>query len=301
MLFNELIIKTNNLLQPEFDRLFFKAMKNQTHEGDMLILSENGFYLPEALTWDNLDEPISPYMLGPSNEGHSEMTHYRFINHYRKTSVAHIEYSEYLKLVEYSESRSAEIDKLNAIEETTINFEMLIYLKIWEADTFIKKLYQLVRLATGQPYDWHFKIQESNRDNDATGKRDHIIRKLIRTPLENEFPNIFNAFKNSYHSQVRNSIAHSKYSIIGRHIQINNFIKEDPASQLKVISFDRWTEIFNNTLALYNQLIGLFNKTQKAYYNKALQNGLIHQIRITNDSEITFRTLKLDPISKRWL
>jgi hypothetical protein len=75
----------------------------------------------------------------------------------------------------WREERQKEIDELTKIESYSIQMEMLIYLKIWEADLFIKKMYQLVRLNEGQAYDWHFGISESNLANGKTGNRDIII------------------------------------------------------------------------------------------------------------------------------
>ncbi len=103
---------------------------------------------------------------------------------------------------------------------------MLIYLKFWEADSTIKKLYQFVRILHGEPYDWYFKISESNRDKNSTGKRQDIILLKIRNRLKEFSSTLYQVIKDTYKTQIRNSIAHSNYSFLSRNIHLNNFIKK---------------------------------------------------------------------------
>ena len=266
MLFEDIIIKKNDELKPEFDLLFDEVLKNQSHKGDLLLVQVNGFYHPEAKSWTNIDNK-SLYMVGHGMDGLSDMFHYRFIDSYRSSSISKLSYPEYLKLLEPSEEKIPEIDKLEQRESMTIQLEMLIYLKIWEADMFIKRLYQITNLSLGIPYDWHFKISESNRDNGVTGKREQIIRKKVRDRLQGKFPKIYTALKNAYKTQVRNAIAHSRYFCSGRYILLLNHIEDDPASQMKPVSFDEWIEMFNNTMAIYNQMIRFSNKINSYYLN----------------------------------
>jgi hypothetical protein len=168
------------------------------------------------------------------------------------------------------------------IEETTIQLEMLIYLKFWEADMIIKKLYQFVRILQGQDYDWYFKIDNSSRGNvNSTGKRQDIIRSKIREPLKNISPILYNIIKETYKTQIRNSIAHSNYSFLNRVIGLNNYIEKDPASQLKRISFDEWINIFHNTLVLHNEYINMNNTINKHYGKIAMENNMLVPVLIT--------------------
>lgn len=288
MLFKDILIKKNQDLEPEFNKLFNDILKSQSHEGDLLLVQVNGFYYPEAYSWDNVTNK-NPYMIGMGSEGHSDRCHYNFIDLYRSNSVYKLSYPEYLEEVTFSEERMEEIRKLEQKESWSIQLEMLIYLKIWEADLFIKKLYQISLLSQGLAYDWHFKIAESNRDSNATGKREDIIRNKIRDALMEKYPLIYSAIKNAYKTQIRNSIAHSRYFHSGRHIHLANYIKNDPASQLQVISFDKWIDIFHDTMVIYNQLIGFSNKID-SYYSDLIKEP--------NDI-ITVRLSKKDPIERQ--
>jgi hypothetical protein len=259
MLFIDILNEQLNNLQPEFDCWFDDILKKQTHSGDLLLVRENGFYSEEALKWNNVGVKNSPYLIGPNTEGHAEDLHYRIIDEYRKKAIFPLEHKNYLRLVAYTPERQKEIEALVKDETVTVQSELDIYLKIWEGDMFVKRLYQLVRLAAAESYDWHFKIAESERDPTKTGKKDVIIRKMIRDKLAIVYPRIFDSIKSGYKTQIRNSIAHSKYSIHGRYIHLNNKIERDKHAQIEVVSFDEWAIIFHNTLSIYNLLIRFSN------------------------------------------
>lgn len=303
MLFKDILNKKTSELKTEFDLLFNDILKNQTHDGDMLLIRVNGFYNPEVHTWTNLSEKLSPYMIGPNKEGHSDFLHYEFIHNYRTIGIVNLNHPDYLKQHRWSPDRQKEIDEIVGQESMTIQLEMLVYLKIWEADFFIKKLYQLTRLSLGEPYDWHFRISESNRDKEATGTREKIIRKLIRDKIEKKYPKIYQAIKNAYRTQIRNSIAHSKYSFLGRNIHLNNFIQNDPASQLISLTFDEWIEMFHDTMVIYNLIICLFNQVDKLYEKKAFENKLLMEVRVSRldpEERIEYYLLKYRPEWKDW-
>lgn len=306
MLFNEKLNEIGKKLSPEFDKLFKKVSSSQSHTGDLLLIQENGLYYPDVHSWNNLKEKMSPYMIGPGFERLSYNTHYEFIHSYRTTSIANIKIDDYLKELEYKPEKRKEIDQLKEFEGQSIQFEMLLYLKIWEADFFIKTFYQIARLLNSEPYDWHFKVAESNRDSEATGNRQKIIREKIRNRFKEEFPIIYEAFKLAYNTQIRNSIAHSKYSILSRAIRLNNYIEKDSASQLQSISFDDWIELFHTTLMIYNEQIGFINKSKKYYSEIAKENNNIIQVRINRkdpEERIEYHYLEYKEFSEdfgRW-
>ncbi|MBO9699939.1 MAG: hypothetical protein J7604_06995, partial [Sporocytophaga sp.] len=255
MLFKDILEKKAKQLEPEFDKLFNLIIQKQHHSGDLLLVLVNGCYDEEIANSTTLGVKLSPYTIGPHKEGHSESCHYEFIHQYRTTHLAQFNHSEYLEMLNFSPEKRQQIFEFQKMEGTTIQLEMLIYLKIWEADSFIKRFYQLVRLVKSESYDWYFKLSESNRDSSATGTRQDIIRLQIRDRIEKDLPSIYLAFKNAYLTQVRNSIAHSNYSISSRYIQLNNYIKKDPASQLISLSFDEWIDKFHDTMIIYDQYI----------------------------------------------
>lgn len=280
MVFKEIICEKGKLLSPVFDQLFDLALKNQVHEGDLLLVNENGFYNPDALNWNSLDRTYLPYSIGPNNEGLSEYDHYKFIDTYRKTYECTISHKEYLNEIKWAPEKQKEIDELIFIEELSIQLEMLVYLKIWESDSFIKRFYQLARLSNGDVYDWHFKIAESNRDKNSTGTRQEILRLKVRNKFEKTLPILYSYIKKSFNTQVRNSIAHSKYSFLSRYIHLNNFIKGDTSSALKSLKFDDWIEMFHDTLILYNEYTRLLEKINSHYAEIAKKNNNLVEIKV---------------------
>ncbi|MCD9015705.1 hypothetical protein [Parachryseolinea silvisoli] len=283
MIFKDKLVIVEKALNPEIHRLFTEALKTQSHESDLFLLHLNGSFNKDTAQWNAREiRKRDAHVIGPGHEGHSEQAHYSFIDKYRRMNIAKMSLPEYLKLHEYSPERNAEIDELVDIEETTIQLEMLIYLKFWEADLIIKKLYQFVRLLNGEHYDWYFRVQESSRDADATGSRQDIIRLKIRDRLKKISPTIYQMIKDTYKTQLRNSIAHSNYSFLSRYIHPNNFVKEDLAAQLKAVSFDEWIDIFHNTISLHNQYINLDNMIHEHYREIARKNNNEVPVRVTD-------------------
>jgi len=302
MLFQEILNTKYRVLKPEFDKLFQKILQNQTHPGDLLLAHQNGFYSPEVYEFDN-EGKYSPYMLGPGSEGHSEDTHYEFIGHYVNNNLTTQTLSAYLEKVKYDPEKIKEVDKLSHIESISVQNEMLIYLKVWEADSFIKTFYEIALLLHSEPYDWHFKIKESFRDKDATGNRDTIIRNLIRDKFKDDFPLIYEAFKRAFVTQMRNAIAHSQYIIIGRHITLNNYIKNDAAAQLKVVSFDRWIDIFHETIIIHSLYHEFLTATLNHYENLSILNNHSYEVRVNMlfpRKETKYWKVGYDPHFKIW-
>lgn len=273
MLFIDLIKVNDALLRPEFDRLFSLALSNQSHPGDLLLILENGTYKPEVLDFPGPDK-LNPHVIGPGAEGHSYDTHYKFINNYRQ-SIYKSTHSEYLAEIDdlTSQKRWAERENLEEFEALSVQLETLIYLKVWESDFVIKRLYEFVKVLFGEPYDWYFKVAESARGENATGVRHDIIRKMIRDKVKPLSAVLHQCMATSCKTQVRNSIAHSNYSIMSRNIHPNNYVAKDKAAQIRNLPFDEWIEMFHLTLALYNELIGLGNKIRTHYATVASANN----------------------------
>jgi len=286
LIFKDKLKEKQNLLRPEYDKLIDIAWKNQSHSGDLLLWYVNGFY------YEHAKNKLNPHAIGPGHVGHSEQAHYKFIHQYRTTYLFKVNYHEYLKELEWMPEKLQKIKELIEFEETTIQLEMLIYLKFREADLIIKNFYQFVRILHGEHYDWYFKIAASARDKNNTGTRQNLIRKKIRDKIKNVSPIICDLIKNSYKTQIRNSIAHSNYSFLGRQIHLNNYIENDPHSQIKTISFDEWIDIFHNTLVLYNEYIRMKNIIHKKYADIAIENGNTINIQIT-EKKGTWYTLPL--------
>ena len=273
MLFKDVLNAKTTFIAPEFDKLFGLAMNNQYHPGDLLLVHVNGFFNQHIAAFNqNKVKKWNPHVIGSGREGHSENTHYQFINKYRTRNIAKVTHAEYLKEVAWDPVKRELIDRLIELEADGIQIEMLIYLKFWEADLIIKKFYQLARLLNSEPYDWYFKIAESKRSHNTTGTRQDIIRKGFFKKTESVLPKLIEQFRLAYNVQIRNAIAHSNYSFAGRVISLLNFVKEDPYSQKSSLTFDEWIEIFHITIVLHNEYIRLNNRIGE-YYKNIFDNG----------------------------
>lgn len=279
MIFKDILNKKVSEIGPMFNKLFELAIKNQVHPGDLLLINENGFYNKEFHTWESVPETFLPYSIGIGAEGLSEIDQYMFIDIYRNHYICDYTFNEYLELIRYDPTKIDFIDKCVSEEKFTIHLEMLIYLKIWESDAFLKRFYQLARLINNEEYDWHFNIAEGNRALNATGTRQKIIGKTMLV-FQKYLPDLAEIFRISYQTQVRNSIAHSKYSFMSRNIHLNNYIREDKYSTLHALKFDEWIDIFHNTMILYNEYIRIFETVNQHYVCLAHANNNLIEIKI---------------------
>ena len=302
MIFQDILNKKHGLLQPEFDKLLSLCEQNQTHYGDLLLVHQNGFYNPEVHTWDNITEKLSPYVMGPSSEGHSEYTHHEFIGKYISQNIHFQSSEDYLKSVEYDSNRMSKITELENMEAYSIQQEMLIYLKIWESDAFIKSLYQLAKLAHGECYNWHFKIKENPSDNDVTGSRGEIIRIYIRDRFKTILPQLYKSFNTAYKSQVRNAIAHSQYSALGRYITLNNY-KSSKYNTLPSVAYNDWIDMFHETIVIYSSYNRMLTALMNHYHNIAAINNNLFEVRINRVDPVVdtvYRQIEYEPMFKCW-
>ena len=263
MLFNEILKERSDQLSPLFNELFDLALKYQTHSGDLLLTLENGF-LTEEPDHDDAGKVKLFYNIGPKMEYHCETASHDFIRQYVRSVVA-MPYEEYKKLHEYSAERRQEIDELLLMEGNTIQVEMLIYLKIWEGETFLKKFYQLSRLITGQDYDWHLEIS-FGKGEAGSMPRHQLIREL-KANLKERLPALYEVFERLHRSELRNAIAHSQYAMLGRNILLDNQKPGQPDEKFH-ISFDEWVDIFHDTLTVFT-LYGMFFQRVREHYHAA--------------------------------
>ncbi|MNJ92218.1 hypothetical protein D3C87_98840 [compost metagenome] len=275
MIFENILEKKCQDLDQEFDKLYNLIVKNQTFIGDLLLVYINGSYNPEVHKWDNLDTKLSPYMFGWGYEGHSETTHKEFIGHYMRNNITRKSLNK--------EDNSGDSEILDFNESLSIQHEMLVYLKIWESDLFIKRLYNLTNLLSGKGYDWHFTL--NGADNKRFQSRSKIIKEKIIKEIKLFVPGLSDSFERAYFTQIRNAIAHSQYSILGRSIMFNNF-RENSKTDLKAISFEKWTELFHETLALYIHYIQLLELINEQYGFVARQNNGQFFIKINRKDPI---------------
>jgi hypothetical protein len=256
MIFRELLDSKTILLSKEFEKLFDQLKNNKINEDDLSLIALNGFKLPSSEI---------KYFTGPNSDGHSFYTHNDFICDYLEDNTLDIDYSKYIESTSWNTERANELLEESKKEFKTIQYEMFIYLKIWESDYFIKLLYQIARVLNSEGYDWDFKIKtidDNDKNSHNTGKREDIIRKKARNRFEKLSPLIYQTIKNAYRSQIRNSIAHSNYDFSMRNIVLNNFVKSEKFPQKISISFNEWIDLFHDTIVIYSEVIRLIEKIE---------------------------------------
>jgi len=277
MLFNELLVQKFNSLTPCFTKLFDLAVSNQTHPGDLLLVMENA-WLSMKQDHDNGGNLKAFYNIGMDIDGHCQNTNYDFILQY-VNGTPDLKYQEYLAKISFNAGRSKEILEVTFGEGITIQVEMLIYLKIWEGETFIKKWYQLMRLVDGEDYDWHLSIKGFGGKVYGSLSR-HEMFRYIKEKLQKHVPDLYEVFKRTHRSQIRNAIAHSQYAILGRNIMLNNF-EESKSDSLGGLSFDEWIDIFHETIELFNQYTKLFKKIRSYCFDKSLLVNKKAEVRVS--------------------
>lgn len=272
MLYQETLKNFKKRVREAIEELFQCAFDNQTHPQDLLLIDQHGF-VSEMLAKPEVREHhnLSPYVLGPGHIGHSDITHYKFIDWYRQNHTFVKE--------EYEKEKSTNSDFEEA-ENLSLHIELLIYLKFWEADLNLKRLYQLTRLSLGENYDWHFELPKDPRE----GSRHEVIRLEIRDSVKDICPKFYQLVKDIYIPQLRNAIAHSQFSILGKHIELLNY-SENPKAHcpLKGINFDEWEEIFHKTILFHNELIRSFQLCVDKYIQISKENDNKIEIRITKE------------------
>jgi hypothetical protein len=290
-------------ISSEFNRLLSLAFQKQSHQGDLLILYNNGFY-NEEMEYHNkkFGSNYLIYTIGNRGENFSETAHNDFIQKFRVSNFISYNYEEYSKLHELSKLSYEEKKQLLEFETSTIQMEMLCYLKFWESDAIITKLYQFVRLLNGKSYDWKFRIKKFPREKNTNGTIGEIIRENILKDIEIVSPILHDLLINSYDSQIRNSIAHSNYAFPGNEIWLNNF-SENPLnySPRHSISFDEWNIIFNNTLVLHSTYMDLKNNINQKYIDSCLSSNDMVEVKIPDDNQNNSKSyLKLIRESGKW-
>jgi hypothetical protein len=282
MIFKDIIDEQQPKIKKGVENLFENAEENQRHPQDLLLIINHVFK----------DEKHRDIMLiGPGDIGYAEKTQYEFYDYYR---TSHMEES----IADFDERKKDE-DGLEYAERISINIEKSIYLKFWESDMIIKKMKQLVNLATGKNYDFSLKIPVHNRD----GSKQEIIRLEIRDEIEEICPEFYGILKDTYLSQIRNAIAHSQYYIGKKRITYLNYSSEEKAyCPVDSLSFEEWAYYIHNTLLLHNELIKNLTNYKDKYYKKTKDNDYVEARVIKKDGSEEYKKLGLrEDGSKEWV
>lgn len=271
MLFEELLFKYDSEISFVVDELFKSAFNNQTHEQDLLLIHQHGHFFKEGR---------KELMIGPGDDGHAELSQYKFFDKYRIVNIPN--------MTEFKEILNKDI-KIREQEEYFLHVELMIYLKFWEADMILKKLYQLARLSSGEEYSWDFNIKKYKKG------RQELIRLDIRDKMLSNDLRFGSLVNDLYSSKVRNAIAHSQYYFVERSIWFSNNGEHIPA-----ITFEDWEVKFHKLVLLYNHIIKNFNNYHQLYVQKVKDKHFGLQVRVQDDVSCSYKWLQFDSNYKRW-
>lgn len=286
MIFVETLQTYEDSVKKAVGELFRKAYKYQVNDTDLLLVLENGTkqdYSPEQLKRLN----ITPYLIGPELIGLRYNDFYKFINEYRKIV---------LKKSDFEEELNKQHSDRNYIIYYTIEHELLIYLKFWETDLILRRLYNLSRLARGLKYDWEYH-------QDFFNDRRRLVREEIQENLKPITPRFCNLLDDIYNRQIRNAVGHSQYYFLYDSIHFTNK-NENPHYKLNAITLKDWEILFHKNILFYNYLIYYYNFYSKKYQDLALdkQYGLLISFPEVNElGNDKIGWVKYDKNYSRWI
>ncbi|MCB9165600.1 MAG: hypothetical protein H6592_14395 [Flavobacteriales bacterium] len=233
MLFKETLDRLTWEVKEAVDEIFTTIDQRQTHPND-IVLPKWGWYSEQRM--DGY-KPFGPGLGGWDAE--TEHTQYEFYDSYRRQYVKGSRKVFYTKI---SSDQKAKKDI-----RLSIQMELMLYLRFWETDRILTKLFHYTQLALGKPFNWQYKL-------DPDKKNHLLIREEIRDPLKQICPKYYALLKKMYKSQIRNAVAHSQYYITDNHVGFTNYApaKHAPFAQE---SYDWWEEIFHTVILFYNELI----------------------------------------------
>jgi hypothetical protein len=251
MIFDETLQAYKDPVKKAVSELFRKAYRNQVNDTDLLLVLENG--LKQDYSEEQLKRlKITPYSIGPEIIGLRYNDFYKFINEYRKVIFKKSDFEVELKK-QHSER--------NYFYNYTIEQELLIYLKFWETDLILRRLYNLSRLARGLEYDWEY-------NQDFFNDRRKVVRDEIQNNLKLITPKFYNLLDEIYNRQIRNAVGHSQFYFLYDSIHFTNK-KENSHYKLSSITLKDWEILFHKNILFYNFMIYYHNFYSKKYQEQA--------------------------------
>ncbi len=252
--------------------LFITASKNQRHSGDLLLVILEGHYKPNKFNFAKLSANAATHgmklleydiedndVIWPEVETNNVIK--IIADGYNCTSSEFIAETQNI-----NDTKDGE--KINQYWKhvyTVVGLEFLIYLKVWEMDSYIRKLFQISELAIGNGYDWYLETANKTKIDPTLHKiaknelRDRLIKNL-KTANCNQLALLI---EDSFSGNLRNAIAHSQYYLINQNIDLVKYNE--------YVTVDAWlNKLYPLTLAIYKTFIDeVYNTTLPQYVNHA--------------------------------
>lgn len=212
----------------------FDRIRERYPENYVLFLAE-GEYKAKYI---NSTPAINPYVIDDREDHYIDETRMNFLLEFMRTF--------------YRFPKHASVDN----SEIRLNMEMMIYSHTWESVPFLKKLFRLAHLATGDVYEWNVKVPR-------TGKHNFIINE-VRDKLQGVGLSLADIVTNGYHASLRNAFAHSQYAFDKDNncIWLDNYTGED--WEIRRLSYDDWSCRFSYTVLLNYHLLQICHERRTA-------------------------------------
>ena len=135
--------------------------------------------------------------------------------------------------------------------------EMMIYSHVWESDAFLKHLYRLSNIVSGNEfYDW-----------DVSGLKFHGHPLIMETKerFKDACPKLYKIIDASYTGYIRDSFAHSLFNV-DEDARIIELYSDRVKNNLNLsrLSFDEFQAKFLYTVELSYELSRMLHETRKA-------------------------------------
>lgn len=154
--------------------------------------------------------------------------------------------------------------------EFCLNIEMLIYLQCWESIHFLKSMAKLAVVCNQDAYDWDLRVPDQEI-------RQFIMNRIV-APMKKNNLKIGALIENSYSSYLRNSVAHSLYSIDADNKQIHLYSNNTNWT----LSFEDFQTKFLYSIILSNYMHNYHEQLRREF--AVANQGKIFEIRIPNGS-----------------
>ena len=146
-----------------------------------------------------------------------------------------------------------------------LNIELMIYCHIWDSSYFIKALYRLASIVSGDGYVWNAEIHWR--------KKEQFIVKRIIEPFKAAGLKIGSLLEECYDAGLRNAFAHSLYTIESDQRKI--YIR--PEKGYKTYTFEEFQILFLKTTLLMNLMENMLetNHNEAAKKESALTEAFM--------------------------
>lgn len=228
------------VIDKEIENIILLTLQNlkRTSVSNYILLLADGEYREVVQSCSGLN--LNPYLIDDAVDAIKDELRLRFLTNFLNTFYS------------YS-SDNLPLDS----NEQRLHIELMIYTHIWESKPFLKKLYRLSRITSGESYLWLVKIPKASKHD--------FIRNDIQKEFDKSNNLISEIIKRGFHTSLRNAFAHSDYYFLTVNnettIYLDNYQGGD--WELSKISMFDWSQRFLYSALLSYHLINTIGLCRK--------------------------------------